>query len=613
DEAGNKKKKSGEVLVNPYFYVYFEDKNNTQINNFSVDGKNYENYMNETIYDYGLGNNTFEFSKQGYERNNFTLEFNRTSQINETFTIPAAEIFFEFINVDTGEYVENENTTEIEIIGDKYSKNIDTTNRNYTLQSLNIEPDEYQVIISNENYESVNTIFDYSNQEKLDVPVYMTPRDAEDVADVVVEVQDKFGNVQSGVSTQQYIWDSSRLESILINQKKTDYSGQTSFKIILDSRQYDFCAIYKGESYCIEDQIINVNTEKVIIPTDKTRQQDSQSSGIFDVDFPFSLTNTSQDNNISRITYQWDNNKQNVDEYILDIYETINGSKNKIHSDSSTSHNSMLKVDVNLSDGNKITAEAKISQDGEIRKIDSSTLNDEKELENILQKWGIHILGSILLISIGVGIGLTRRLHNVVFSHIGVSIAFLAIAIIFPSVLTIEYFFVVAFVNIIAILLITRKENLGGTPNNISKILNVLVAFIVMIFSLTFVLSSLEDDDNLDTYGEELLQYLTNENNAGSQEDLQEFVNSSQQSLDEQKNQTSPGGEDKIDNTLTIFIKNLAFVETFFSVGSKIFTIPETLYYILGVASEFLLIIVKVMNYALNLALIVIFFRNFRR
>lgn len=610
DLAGNSISNLNNILpIDPLFYVYFTNSTGGLIENFDVNGTTYNKYFSENIYDYGLGSHTFLFEKLGFNSTLFTLSFNTTSNINQTFSVPGAKLIFTFINIDDGSFIESEGTTTINLIGDEYSTTVSTTNRNYTLQSLEITNDTYQVIVSNPNYEAVNTLFSYTNQEVLEFNLYMTPTNLSDVADLIIEVQDKEGNVQKGITTQQYIWDTTLLESVLVNQKVTDTGGQTSYKVILDTRRYDFCAIYQGTQFCETDQVININTAKVVVQIDTSILEESSATNIYDVDFPYSLTNTTISENVSRVQFSYVNDQQDVDLYIIEIYESVNGSESKIYNDNSTSHSGLLKTDLNIGSGNLFKIVAKIELDGQIRILDSFYLNNEFLLQQATQSSGLDKLLTIAFMIIGVGIGLSKKVHSMPIAHIGLIISLGAITSFFPEILPLELFFFLAFVNVVSSILITKRDDIG-TTTNMRKILNSISVYIFFIFSLVFVLQALQTNGNLDDYGERTLNYLTN---AGEQSSLETFIEESQQQIDQERLGTSPGGEDKTDNTLTTFIKIVGWAESFFDIMSKVFTIPETLYYLFDISSEFLGLIVSILNWVLNIFIGFIFYREINK
>lgn len=610
DLAGNSISNSNNILpIDPLFYVYFTNSTGGLIENFDINGTTYNKYFSENIYDYGLGSHTFLFEKLGFNSSEFELTFNTTSQINTTLSIPGAKLIFTFINVDDGSFIESEGTTTINLIGDEYSTTVSTTNRNYTLQSLEITNDTYQVIVSNPNYEAVNTLFDYTNQEVLEFNLYMTSTNLSDVADLIIEVQDTEGNVQKGITTQQYIWDTTLLESVLVNQKVTDTGGQTSYKVILDTRRYDFCAIYQGTQFCETDQVININTVKVVVQIDTSILAESSATNIYDVDFPYSLTNTTISENVSRVQFSYVNDQQDVDLYIIEIYESVNGSESKIYNDSSTSHSGLLKTDLNIGSGNLFKVVAKIELDGQTRILDSFYLNNEFLLQQATQSSGLDKLLTIAFMIIGVGIGLSKKVHSMPIAHIGLIISLGAITSFFPEILPLELFFFLAFVNVVSSLLITKRDDIG-TTTNMRKIINSISVYIIFIFSLVFVLQALQTNGNLDDYGERTLNYLTND---GEKSSLETFIEESQQQIDQERLGTSPGGEDKTDNTLTTFIKIVGWAESFFDIMSKVFTIPETLYYLLDISSEFLGLIVSILNWALNIFIGFLFYREINK
>lgn len=612
DLAGNQAIETGVLLVSPTQYIYFNDVNSTQITNFTLGGISYTEYAEINVYDLGLGTHKLLFEKQGFQSGNITITFNETSEINTTYVIPFAQIIFTFYNIIDSSYIEGGNVTTIQIIGDDYSKTFNTTNRNLTIIDSDIVIDTYNVIVSNPEYETVNTLFTYNNQEVIILNIYMTPTDVvgETVADLIVEVQDLDGNVQQNILTLQYIWDSATLQDVLINQKTTDYSGQTSYKVLLDTRLYTFCAQYNSILYCNDRGSVNINTEKVIIPIDTTILEPTDFNTLYLSSFPYSLTNVTT-GNTSLITFTWNNPSQDIDNYCLKVYKKVEGVETLLSPNGeqcSTSHNNGLSLSITLEAETVYVAKAVIIQDGEQRILKVITLNEDYELLGFLQTYGLHKIICLVLIFLAIGIGLHPRVHNITITHLSIPISYLIISIIFPTILTLDIFIIVLFINLGTIRLFTKRDDIGSNTK-ISTILSIVIIYVIMIFTTTTILNDFDDRDLLDDYGTNLLTYLQGDSSS-IQSELNTFVSESNEELNSTKSGSTPGGEDKTDNTLTFFIKSLGWVDTFFNMMSKIFAIPQTIYTMLGFTTEFMTGIFFYINWILNIVVMRVFYES---
>ena len=610
DTVGHITTTSFNIMINPYVYLYFNDSNNNRLSNFTLNGTFYNNYVNFTVYDYGLGTHKLLFEKLGFDTVNITLTLNETSNINKTYVVPFASIIFNFYNIIDNSYIENQNTTTIQIIGEGYSQTFNTTNRNYTVIDDTIISDTYDVIVSNLNYEAVNTLFTYTNQKELILNIYMTPTTVigEEIADLIVEIQDEDGSIQGGILSYAYIWDSESLEYVLINQKVTDYSGQTSYKVILDTRSYQFCAEYNDILFCNDPITININTDKVIVPIDKDILMESEATSIYSINFPYTLNNVTTGNN-SIISFTWVNSYQNIDNYCLNVYKLVDGVETLLSPNGeqcSISHSSGLSLNVTLENEVVYRAKAIIELDGVDRILDVIDFNTEYELLSFLEKYGLHKLVALILLFVGLAIGLSKKFHNITFSHIGVSVSYLVISLIFPILFSLDIFIIVALVNWNTVRLITKRDD-TGTKTNTRMVLSVVILYVLMIFTTVSILTDFEDKNMLDDYGENLLSYLTDGDDSINTE-LEIFINQSSTQLSITKDGTSVAGEDKTDNTLTFFIKSLGWVDSFFNIMSKVFSIPETIYIMLGFTTVYLTSLFIYLNWILNIAIMYIFY-----
>lgn len=140
DSAGNSVTDSYIQLVNPnqYFRIY-DTARALYVENYSFGNYNSsDEYVTIPLYDLGLGNHSLQFSKFGYNQENFKFNFNLTSVLNQTFNGTAVTITIKV-------YDESSPTTQLNF-------NLSMNNiSNYTqyLNQLNFEKYYNEILTGN--------------------------------------------------------------------------------------------------------------------------------------------------------------------------------------------------------------------------------------------------------------------------------------------------------------------------------------------------------------------------------------------------------------------------------------------------------------------------------
>lgn len=606
DLAGNTNNESGVILINPFQYFYFENASSDLINNYSINGTLYSNYVfSFPLFNYGYGTTNFIFNKLGFNETLFSITLNSSSNLNQTFSLPSAKIIFKVY--DLNDFSELENST-IEIIGDSYSDIFTLTNTyTYNLTSLELEEETYYIIASRDDYETASTSFNFNNQEVIEVSIYMTPTSVNRslIADLVVNVIDSVnkGGLED-IITHIYVWDSSQSQYVESNQRTTDYNGQTSYKVFLNTKLYNICAEYNNVLYCKYDKTYNVNTlsETIEIPVNEIENIDT--NNIYDVDFSYSLVNTTSIINTSEyhsITFTYNNPNLDIDNYCLLIYQVITGKQNLVASQCSTNHNSALSINILKNTSNNYIAKAQIEQDGNYRILESPIyLYSTTSLQEGLNLYGF---GKLLILVVVIGIitiGLTPKVHNVAFIHIGLSIAMFFLSIWFNNYISFETFLLTSMVNLLAFKFISSRDDLGSEVK-FNKAVLLLGLYIMFIFSLVVILSEMQDKGLTDDYSDNLLTFLE-----GKETYFSSMISSSEASLKAVRDNADAGAWELI---VGIFLKTLEFADTFFNILQNLFNIPSTFIYILGLTQyNFLLSLVSILDWIITAYIIRLYF-----
>lgn len=88
DLAGNTITTSGVTLINPTQYLRpYDNLRSIYLTNYYIDGVLYSDYYNFSLFSFGYGNHSVNFSKEGYTNTTFDFSLNTTSALNSTFNV----------------------------------------------------------------------------------------------------------------------------------------------------------------------------------------------------------------------------------------------------------------------------------------------------------------------------------------------------------------------------------------------------------------------------------------------------------------------------------------------------------------------------------------------
>jgi len=577
------------------FLHYFRfDYNSTLLSNWSFG--TFSTLTNElTLFFTALGN---EESK-----NFFGFNFSYSDSNNITYNISQATIIMEFYDITDYTLISSQNIT-IEIIGSSYS-NIFTTSTGYlNITSLLLRDETYNVIVSTPDFETTTTAFTFTNQEELNVNVYMTPLEVNDtiIADIIINVVDDYQSPLKGLNVIQYVWDSGASEYVQNNLKATDYNGQTSFKVFLNTKLYNFCAEYLGVLYCEEDLSININTQEITIEVPISEIAVFDDPSILDVDFSYSLTNTSVEIlgiNYTSVTFTYNNLELDIDEYCLKIYEISNLKRTLVANQCSSLHSTGLSINVIENSSKNYVAVATIQLGDNIREIDELFLYAEFQLQEALEDYGFIKIILLAVVGFLIGIAVHKKVHNILIAHLGLPIVFLLFSIFFPEYISFESVVLVALTNWFAWKIATKKDDLNKDAK-FGTLTSVLALYMIFIFGLFTALTEMDNKGYLDEYGEVILSNIADDNSY-----FDTFIDTTSDNLKDKRSDANTGAWDLITG---IFLKTLEFVDVFFSVLSNLFSIATNMALIIGIKNAFLLKFIKVLDFIVVAYVIKLYF-----
>lgn len=606
DNAGNIATLNVNGTIEVYVYLNFFDENATAISNYSAiiyhpDGEietitNTSNpielspYHNDTL---DIGTYWVTFSKLGYDLYNISVNINETSGgISYNYSVPGALIEIAVYDLTDYQIINGSNTT-IEIIGDSFSEIYTTTTGYLNITSLLMQEETYSIVVSNPSYETTSTSFNFNNQEVIEVAAYMTPLELNDtlIADIIIRVVDDYQSPLRGLAVLQYVWDSGQSQYVQANLKATDYNGETSFKVFLNTKRYNFCAEYLGVQYCETDLFLNINTQEVVIEIPISELDVFDEDSIYDVDFSYTLTNTTIDiagTNYTSVTFSYNNPNLDVDNYCLKVYQVENLQRTLVANQCSTSHTAGLSVNILENTSNTYVAVATIQVGDAIRELDSLYLYAAYEIQEELDRYGFVKLILLAVVGFLIGIALHKKVHNISLAHIALPVAFLIFSVIFPSYVSFESFVLVALVNWFAWSIISQKDDIKR-EKNFATLNRILAVYMIFIFGLFTALTEMDNKGILDDYGNVILTNIDDDNSYFSQ-----FTDDTIQNVKDKRAGANTGAWELLTG---IFLKTLEFVDMFFSILSNLFSIATNIGLIIGVQNALLLKLIKIIDY----------------
>jgi len=320
DNAGNSVYENGFLLVNPSFTVDFINSSNVSVIDYTLNGVSYNSSFTGLTYDYGLGNHTFNWSKTGYEDFNFTLEFNSTSNINQSIQVDPADLTILIENVDTGNLTTPGNFTILINFGDTgVTEEYHVVNNNTLIipNILEIQTELAISIIQNESIISSVSVVD--PRQDVTIDLYVTDR-------VTVDRQFEALNPSLSVIPNSYVYLYIFIPGegfVLQSQKRTNGVGEVTFPIIENVKTYNICNTYQAKEKCLSQVIFtNILTD----PNQIIHDPDLTATTKEILDFISWSYMENKTNVSSEMTFIFDDERRIVSQFCMNITRTTNRS-----------------------------------------------------------------------------------------------------------------------------------------------------------------------------------------------------------------------------------------------------------------------------------------------
>lgn len=411
------------LWVNPYIYIYFDRYNGTAITDFYIDYVNYTDSYYFKIYDLGLGEQSVQFRKIGFETLdiNFTLT---TTSTNFTFNISNSLIKVNIYDRLTESLITD--NVSIVLIG-TYGYNATTDTGTMNISSTLFINETYTIIASSDNYNSESVYFEFDNREILQLDIYMLSSNQTNLGTHTVKAITDTGLLVNSAVCSALEWKPSLSAFVTVAQGLTDSTGETTLNVELGTKLYQF--------KCTKGSSSSTSGNKIIGSSGLTTTLQLATTIITPANLfktlTYSLTNESVNSTHQRIIFSFDDSSGVVDTGCLKIYKVLGTKFTELQSSCVSSSSSEIQLIQDINQTYTIRAVASINIDGATTNIGYIEFESEGSISKALKDYGLDIILPLVFLFIGFSIGFLLVPQNIYISIIGsIVMVWLSVAIV---------------------------------------------------------------------------------------------------------------------------------------------------------------------------------------
>ena len=453
DNSGNTNTSTGVLYINPNQYFSFYDMVGlNMIQDYTFGAYNdTAGLITIPVYDLGFGAKELTFNKLGYPVTNVTFTFNSTSNINLTTNLTQSKIIVTIFDRDSGNILTG--LTDITLVSTTGFTG-STSSGYINISDILFIEEEYQVIAEHSGFSTETVFFDFTNQENLNVNLYLLNNSQSDAGTITIKVLTNTGALVNEATCSVLEWKPSQNAFISIAQGQTNINGETVFNIEIGTKLYKFSCTKSGVTSISSQQIIQ--STGGTLPIILTVSEEVFTSS-FD-GFSYTFTNTSYNSTHQRFTYTFADSENLVNEGCLKWYKVKGTQKELLDSSCAITSIGQIQEIIGVNNTYTLVIEATAIIESSSQTIDTKVFKSQVDLSQQLARYNLDLLLPLLFAIIGMGIGYSIRPKNIYLGIIGVVIgAWLGIVIV-PTVLGVE---IVSFISVIGILMLwggyTRK------------------------------------------------------------------------------------------------------------------------------------------------------------
>lgn len=385
-----------------YFRIY-DTQNAQYVQNFTFgDFTANGEYVIFNTSQVGLGNKVFNFSATGYIDQSVNVTFTLSSQYNATYNTSPAVISVTIRDKDTSNVITGENFT-LEFIA-SVGLVTSTTTGSKNISNTLFQSEQYQLIVSSQNYSTESRIFDFTNQEILPLTVYVSEKNLSSGGTVTVKVYNSLTQTVEGAIVEALQWDSSSSSYISVSSALTDSSGEGELNIILDTKVYKFRASFNGQTSTTSQQTITTANNGATIPI---TIQGAEGSGIYILQNIIASATESFNNvtNISTVTFNFNNAAGTEITACNNLYFLSFTGESLINSTCTTSVSGQLVTAYFLNTSKSFEIRAELLINGAYYTVEIFRHDSKTSPSQTVKDYNFHYLIIVLLYILALGIG----------------------------------------------------------------------------------------------------------------------------------------------------------------------------------------------------------------
>jgi len=395
------------------------------------------------------GNKTWTWNKLGYIAQEITFPFSYDAHNDNTYNISEAIINVNIYDKTTLQLINGTNFT-LQFVA-SVGATTTTITGTKTISNLLFQNEQYTLIVSANNYETEQAIFNFNNQENITLNIYISLTNATNLGYVRVKAINLIGQVISGAVVQALQWDSSSSSYIKVSETQTSEDGIGILNVILNDKYYIFRA-YTTLSNAVNSTpqvIATVENGKTIELT--LQDTSTEIKGLLQGVITTITENYDENTLQSNITFVWINTYGGALTPCINVYR-INGINDRTIASSScatpASSGTLLKsYTINSSYDYVIVGEYLLSN-GNYLEMKSFIHYGELHISNLITNFGLQYYILILIFILAVYIILEKSIliGTIILSGISGLSIFIIPTILSKSILAFVMFICIAIV-----------------------------------------------------------------------------------------------------------------------------------------------------------------------
>lgn len=430
DSAGNTINSINNIFfVNPNQFFRFNFTNGTQITDFTFAGRSFVDVATIPLYDFGIGNQTFLFDKFGLGETNISVNFNLTSAINLTTVIELATIQIFIFDRET-EALINITTTTVTLVA-TVGANGTTSTGLINFSSLNFISEAYQIIASNDFYNTESVFFNFNNEELLTVNIFMLNSTSPDAGTINLIVKDSNSLFIQRALCSALEWRPAQSAFISVAQGITNINGQIILNIEIGTKIYKFSCTKSGVTVTTDQQIVQTDGSTLTIILTEGELLPST----FLPNIAFSFTNSTFNATHQLLNYTFVDSDGLVNRACIRLFRQAGNNETFINETCVSTSSGSIVILVDINNSFTLTGKATVSTgtitDFVLKKLTFVGLQD---IQFQLQRYHLDIFIPTILIFLALALGILSS--NISLGIILMPIFSFAGAIFVPSILS---------------------------------------------------------------------------------------------------------------------------------------------------------------------------------